>query len=263
MVESWQRKVFRDAARVLASNMRARGASRAHAGVWLASLAGMSLVMIATWPGGPVEPGRPMAEVACWLLYAALTISVLLASGYSSGRTASSRELSLAEWVKHTTVSPAGLVVGRLADAYLSTCVFLVCTMPFFLAASGLVGLEPSELASGLGFIVAVLAPFCAVGFAFTALIEAQESSSLALDAYLVAVLIGTAFLPGAWASLNPLIALAQVIDRSPRQPAVFGSLRLPGWALALAAYFAAATVLSIASARKLSRSREGGARDA
>lgn len=257
------RRILQDATRVIASNMRARAASPQHAAVWTASLAGVALVMVITWPAGAVEPQKPQTEAACWMLYATLVIATLLASGYSSGRTSSFRALSITEWVKHTTVSPAGLVAGQLGDAWIMSCLFLVSTTPLFLVAFQLGALSAAELASGLGFIVALLVPFSVAGLASRVLIEGQDPSSLALDAYLVAVLVATAFLPGTWARLNPVIALADVIHRSPRPGPVLGGVRLPGWLVPVAAYSLVSVALCSLSVRKLSRRRKGGLKNA
>lgn len=262
MSASTNGRILHDAMRVVASNMRARAASKSHAAVWTASLAGVALIMVITWPAGVVEPERPQTEVVCWMLYATLVAAVLLASGYSSGRTSSFRELSIAEWVKHTTVSPAGLVAGKLVDAWLTSCTFLASTMPFFLVAFQLGTLSAGELASGLAFIVAMLVPFSAAGVASQVLVEGRDTSSLALDTYLVAALVATAFLPGAWASFNPIIGLAQVIHRSPRAGSALTGARLPGWLVATILYALVSVALCILSARRLSVRRRGGGGD-
>ncbi len=259
MSESRARTIVRDAVRVCGAGVRARTASLAHASVWTLALTCIAIVTVATWPSGRIEPTGAAPEVACWVMYSAFAISALLASAYSSGRLSYSRDLSVSEWLEHTPVSPAGLVLGKLADAWFTSAAFLISVAPFLVVALevGTVGID--RVVQGLIFIALMLVPFSVAGLAARVLIDAKDLSALALDAYLLVVLVVTAFLPGAWADLNPVVALARAIGRASTEAQIPAGARVAAWIVPLASHGSVSAGLWALMMRVLSRRHKGG----
>lgn len=149
---------------------------------------------------GPGEPlgGMIYSIVVCFVLFLGLLVAPTLSSGAING----DRNAGTLATLQVTMLSPAEIVLGKLAASWLAALAFLVASVPFILWALFAGGITAFALVGTLLMLAVVLGVVCAIGLGFSAIVT--KPSAAAVLTYLTIGTI-TVVLPILFGLLAPL----------------------------------------------------------
>ena len=135
--------------------------------------------------GGTPNPSRGpilFAVVSFLVLGLGLLVTPTLTSTSING----DRNAGTLATLQVTLLSPAEIVLGKVAAAWVASCAFLVASVPFFLLALGLGGTPVRAAGAVLVLIAVLLAALCGIGVGLSAL-TARTAGSTVLTFVVVA----------------------------------------------------------------------------
>ncbi|MBE1875069.1 ABC transporter permease [Myceligenerans pegani] len=149
---------------------------------------------------GTGEPlgGMIYSIVVFFVLFLGLLVAPTLSSGAING----DRNAGTLATLQVTMLSPAEIVLGKLAASWLAALAFLVASVPFILWALLAGGITALALVGTLFMLAVVLGVVCAIGLGFSAIVT--KPSAAAVLTYLTIGTI-TAVLPILFGLLAPL----------------------------------------------------------
>ncbi|GAB4086592.1 ABC transporter permease subunit [Myceligenerans cantabricum] len=148
---------------------------------------------------GPDEFGGLIYSiVVCFVLFLGLLVAPTLSSGAING----DRNAGTLATLQVTMLSPAEIVLGKLAAAWIAALAFLVASVPFVLWAVLAGGLTVLALVGTLLMLAVVLGIVCAIGLGFSAIVT--KPSAAAVLTYLTIGSV-TVVLPILFGLLAPL----------------------------------------------------------
>ncbi|MBL0887248.1 ABC transporter permease [Myceligenerans sp. I2] len=149
---------------------------------------------------GPGDPfgGMIYSIVVLFVLFLGLLVAPTLSSGAING----DRNAGTLATLQVTMLSPAEIVLGKLAASWLAALAFLVASVPFVVWALFAGGVTVLALVGTLLMLAVVLGVVCAVGLGFSALVT--KPSAAAVLTYLTIGTI-TVVLPILFGLLAPL----------------------------------------------------------
>lgn len=150
-----------------------------------------------TRPGEPYG-GMIYSIVVFFVLFLGLLVSPTLSSGAING----DRNAGTLATLQVTMLTPAEVVLGKLAASWLAALAFLAASVPFILWALLAGGVTALALLGTLLMLALVLGVVCAIGLGFSALVT-KPSASAVLTYLTVGVI--TAVLPVLFGLLAPL----------------------------------------------------------
>lgn len=127
--------------------------------------------------GGPSEDRGPLlfTVVAYLVLGLGLVVTPTLTSTAVNG----DRNAGTLATLQVTLLSPAEIVVGKLAAAWLAAVAFLVTSLPFFALALALGGTPVRSAVAVVVLIALLLAAVCGIGIGFSALTARTAGSTV------------------------------------------------------------------------------------
>jgi len=135
--------------------------------------------------GGTSNPSRGpvlFAVVSFLVLGLGLLVTPTLTSTSING----DRNSGTLATLQVTLLSPAEIVLGKVAAAWVASCAFLVASVPFFLLALGLGGTPVRAAGAVLVLIAVLLAALCGIGVGLSSL-TARTAGSTVLTFVVVA----------------------------------------------------------------------------
>ncbi|GAB3174946.1 ABC transporter permease subunit [Myceligenerans halotolerans] len=149
---------------------------------------------------GSDEPlgGMIYSIVVCFVLFLGLLVAPTLSSGAING----DRNAGTLATLQVTMLSPAEIVLGKLAASWLAALAFLLASVPFILWALFAGGITAFALVGTLLMLAVVLGVVCAIGLGFSAVVT--KPSAAAVLTYLTIGTI-TVVLPILFGLLAPL----------------------------------------------------------
>ncbi|GAA1859085.1 ABC transporter permease [Myceligenerans crystallogenes] len=143
--------------------------------------------------------------VVCFVLFLGLLVAPTLSSGSING----DRNAGTLATLQVTLLSPAEIVLGKLAAAWIAALSFLVVSVPFVLWALAAGGVSALSLVGTLLMLAVVLGIVCAIGLGFSALVTKPSASAV-----LTYLTIGTitAVLPILFGLLAPLTTTTEQV---------------------------------------------------
>lgn len=157
--------------------------------------------------------GRTMFGAIVFLV---LALGSLIAPALSATSINGDRAAGVLALLQTTLLSPAELVLGRLAAAWFTSLALLVTALPFVLWGAALGAVTPGKVLVTLAVLAATLLVVCAIGLGWSA-ITARTTSSAVLTYLCVAVLgLGLPILFGLTLPLVTSAERVQVVQWEP-----------------------------------------------
>jgi ABC-type transport system involved in multi-copper enzyme maturation permease subunit len=140
------------------------------------------------------ERGAVLFAVVSFLV---LGLGLLVTPTLTSTSINSDRNAGTLATLQVTLLSPAEIVLGKVAAAWLAACAFLVASVPYFLLALGLGGTPVRAAVAVLVLIAVLLAAVCGIGIGFSSLTARSAGSTMLTFATVAGLAVLTPILFG------------------------------------------------------------------
>jgi len=149
--------------------------------VWFVVVGGITLLttgaLSGLWGGGTSPNRGPVLFSVVSLLV--LGLGLLVTPTLTSTSINGDRNAGTLATLQVTLLSPAEIVLGKLAAAWVAACAFLLASVPFFLLALGLGGTPVRAGAAVLVLIAVLLAALCGIGVGLSSLTTRTAGSTV------------------------------------------------------------------------------------
>jgi ABC-type transport system involved in multi-copper enzyme maturation permease subunit len=180
--------------------------------VWFVVVGGITLLATGAMSGlmgGGTSTGRGpvLFSVVSFLV---LGLGLLVTPTLTSTSINGDRNAGTLATLQVTLLSPAEIVLGKVAAAWLAACAFLLASVPFFLVALGLGGTPVRAAGAVLVLIAVLLAALCGIGVGLSSL-TARTAGSTVLTFVVVAGL--SVFTPILFGLTYPSISSQETVQ--------------------------------------------------
>lgn len=149
--------------------------------VWFVVVGGITLLTtgaLSTLTGsGPDETRGPLLFMV--VAYLVLGLGLVVTPTLTSTAVNGDRNAGTLATLQVTLLSPAEIVLGKLAAAWLAALAFLVTSTPFFALALALGGTPVRSALAVIGLVALLLAAVCGMGIGFSALTARTAGSTV------------------------------------------------------------------------------------
>ncbi len=161
--------------------------------VWFVVVGGITLLatgaLSRTLGGGTATDSRGPFLFAI-VTYLVLGLGLIVTPTLTSTAINGDRNAGTLATLQVTLLSPAEIVLGKLAAAWISAIAFLVASVPFFLLALGLGGTPVRSLFAVLALVAVILAAICGIGIGLSAFTARVAGSTVATFAVVTALAV-------------------------------------------------------------------------
>lgn len=182
--------------------------------------------------GGPVvDVGRIGREIFEWVLFVMLLLVLFLVPAFTSSTVAGERERQTLVPLQVTLLSPAQIVIGKIAAAVVFVVLLVVLTAPLLAASFLIGGVSIGDMVRGLLMVLLTAVVVGSLGVACSATAKRVQTATVLTYAIVLAMAVGTLIGLGALALVdamrgfdtvnppkeilmfNPFVATADVFD--------------------------------------------------
>ena len=197
---------------VLRGDLRARSSSRK---IWILQAIYLGILGALVFLGLPPELGRFAEAHETSLYVAVLWVQVVLVTYSASAclvqEIAVEGEKGPVDLL-FAPFSPRTIIAGKSLASFVTIIFWLLLGLPLLLLTTAIRQIPTSALIPVTALIAVVAWGIAEVGLLYSILFEAEFTRTLAHWATLTAVFVGTASLPPAFRSLNPILATTAVV---------------------------------------------------
>ncbi|MGH9036403.1 MAG: ABC transporter permease, partial [Acidimicrobiia bacterium] len=173
------------------------------------------------------------------LLFTMLILVCFIVPALAAGGIAGERERRTLASMQVTLLGPWSILAGKLASSLVFITYLIVATLPLFGVSFLLGGVEPGEVVRGLAMVLAVAATLGSLALTCSTLMRRVQGATVVSYALVACLGVGTFIAFGAQMlieregpegraqlllALNPLMATADVLDRSPNENSLLPS---------------------------------------
>jgi ABC-type transport system involved in multi-copper enzyme maturation permease subunit len=158
-------------------------------GAWVGVI---GLVTFLTWRAGRSTPTMGGTTLYDVLTFFVLGLSMLIMPSLTATSINGDREHGVLATLQTTLLTPADIVLGKLAASVAVALGFLATAMPFLALAYAAGGLPLSRIVLSLAVLVLVLTVVCSIGLMFSSLTARPVSSAVLTYLTVAALVFGT-----------------------------------------------------------------------
>lgn len=177
------------------------------------------------------------------LLFTMLVLVCFIVPALAAGGIAGERERRTLASMQVTLLRPWSILAGKLASSLVFVSYLIVATLPLFGVSFLLGGVEPGEVVRGVAMVLAVAATLGSLALTCSTLMRRVQGATVVSYALVALLGVGTFVAFGAQMlidrdgpegraqlllALNPLMATADVLGRSPNQNSLLPSPFMP-----------------------------------
>jgi ABC-type transport system involved in multi-copper enzyme maturation permease subunit len=177
------------------------------------------------------------------LLFTMLVLVCFIVPALAAGGIAGERERRTLASMQVTLLGPWSILAGKLASSLVFVTYLIVATLPLFGVSFLLGGVEPGEVVRGVAMVLAVAATLGSLALTCSTLMRRVQGATVVSYALVALLGVGTFVAFGAQMlidrdgpegraqlllALNPLMATADVLGRSPNENSVLPSPFMP-----------------------------------
>lgn len=149
--------------------------------VWFVAVGGLTLLTtgafdVMTTENDEAQYGGTIYSIVVFFV---LFLGLLVAPTLSSAAINGDRNAGTLATLQVTLLTPAEIVLGKLAAAWLAALAFLLTSVPFLVWALLAGGVDPLALVTTVLMLAVVLGVVCAIGLGFSALVTKTSASAV------------------------------------------------------------------------------------